>query len=155
MTIHPPDQFVTNRLIEGDCLDILPQLPANSVDLIFADPPYNLQLRGDLWRPNMTPVDAVNDDWDQFESFDAYDAFTRAWLLAARRVMKENATLWVSGTYHNIFRVGAIMQDMGFWLLNSVTWHRVNAMPNFRGTRLKNDIEFVIWAIQSSLAQTL
>ena len=139
----------TNRLIEGDCLEILPQLPAKSVDLIFADPPYNLQLRGDLWRPNMTPVDAVNDEWDQFESPATYDAFTRSWLTAAQRVMNENATLWVSGTYHNIFRVGAIMQDLGFWLLNTVTWHRVNAMPNFRGTRLKNDVEFVIWAKRS------
>jgi modification methylase len=116
------------------------------VDLVFADPPYNLQLQQELWRPNMTLVDAVDEDWDQFENFRAYDEFTRAWLLAVREVMKETATIWISGTYHNIFRVGTILQDLGFWMLNTVTWYKPNAMPNFRGTRLKNDVEFVIWA---------
>lgn len=135
-----------NQIIEGNCLDLLPQFPPHSVDLIFADPPYNLQLQNELWRPNNTQVDAVDDEWDQFDNFEAYDAFTRQWLTAARRVMKETATIWVSGTYHNIFRVGAIMQDLGFWILNTVTWFKPNAMPNFRGTRLKNDVEFVIWA---------
>jgi modification methylase len=134
------------QIIHGDALTILPEIPQHSVDLVFADPPYNLQLQGDLWRPNLTQVDAVTDEWDKFETLEAYDTFTRNWLTAVRRVMKPDATIWVSGTYHNIFRVGAIMQDLGFWILNTITWHKINAMPNFRGKRLKNDIEFVIWA---------
>lgn len=139
-------QLPINQILRGDTLDILPTLPAHTVDLIYADPPYNLQLQNDLWRPNLTRVDAVDDDWDRFDDFAAYDTFTRAWLTHARRVMKDTATIWVSGTYHNIFRVGTLMQDAGFWVLNTVTWHRPNAMPNFRGVRLKNDVEFVIWA---------
>ena len=135
-----------DQILLGDCLAILPTLPPASVDMVFADPPYNLQLTQELWRPNLTLVDAVDEDWDQFENFTAYDAFTRAWLGAVRDVMKPTATIWVSGTYHNIFRVGSIMQDLGFWLLNTVTWFKPNAMPNFRGTRLKNDVEFLIWA---------
>lgn len=135
-----------DQIVQGDSLNVLQTLPRNSVDLIFADPPYNLQLNQELWRPNLTQVDAVDDAWDQFDDFSAYDAFTRAWLTAARAVMKETATIWISGTYHNIFRVGAIMQDLGFWILNTITWFKPNAMPNFRGTRLKNDVEFVIWA---------
>jgi modification methylase len=138
-----------DQILLGEVLDLLPTLPRRSVDLVFADPPYNLQLRQDLWRPNLTMVDAVDEDWDQFEDFAAYDAFTRAWLTAVRDVMKPTATIWISGTYHNIFRVGAILQDLGFWLLNTVSVFKPNAMPNFRGTRLKNDVEFVIWA-QSS-----
>ncbi|MBN2303452.1 MAG: site-specific DNA-methyltransferase [Anaerolineae bacterium] len=135
-----------NRIIQGDALSILPALDENSVDVVFADPPYNLQLQHELWRPNMTLVDAVNDAWDQFDGFDAYDHFTRVWLTGVRHVMKDTATIWISGTYHNIFRVGTILQDLGFWLLNTVTWFKPNAMPNFRGTRFKNDVEFVIWA---------
>ena len=135
-----------NKILVGDSIERINSLPESYVDLVFADPPYNLQLQQDLWRPNMTHVDAVNDEWDQFESFEAYDNFTRNWLQATRRVMKKDATIWVSGTYHNIFRVGNIMQDLGFWLLNTVSWFKTNAMPNFRGTRLKNDVEFVIWA---------
>jgi modification methylase len=135
-----------DRILQGNTLDILPTLPHRSVDLVFADPPYNLQLQHDLWRPNMTRVDAVDNEWDQFDGFEAYDEFTRAWLLAVRRVMKTTATIWISGTYHNIFRVGAILQDLDFWLLNTVVWHKSNAMPNFRGKRLKNDVEVVIWA---------
>lgn len=142
-------EYPLNQILRGDTLDILPRLPARSVDLIFADPPYNLQLQQELWRPNMTRVEPVDDEWDRFDSFDAYDTFTRAWLSAARCVMKESATIWVSGTYHNIFRVGAIMQDLGFWILNTVAWQKVNAMPNFRGVRLKNDTEWVIWAKKS------
>jgi modification methylase len=138
-------QFL-DQILQGNTFDILPTLPERSVDLIFADPPYNLQLRQELWRPNMTKVDAVDDAWDQFDGFDAYDDFTRRWLIAARRVMKPTATLWISGTYHNIFRVGAILQDLGFWLLNTIAWFKRNATPNFRGTRLKNDVEWVIWA---------
>lgn len=137
---------IFNQIIQGDCRTVLPTLPADSVDLIFADPPYNLQLRKNLWRPNNTQVDAVDDAWDQFDSIAAYDTFTQEWLTAVRHVMKPTATIWVSGTYHNIFRVGAILQDLGFWLLNTVSWFKPNAMPNFRGTRLKNDVEFVIWA---------
>ena len=152
--------MMTNKLpicevIEGDTLKVLPTWPAKSVDMVFADPPYNLQLRNELWRPNITKVDAVDDEWDQFagqnttEVFQAYDEFTRAWLSEVRRVMKDDATIWVSGTYHNIFRVGTIMQDLGFWVLNTITWFKPNAMPNFNGTRLKNDVEFVIWAKKS------
>lgn len=135
-----------NQVLEGDSLTCLPTLPKASVDLIFADPPYYLQLQKDLWRPNLTQVDAVNDAWDRFDNFPAYDDFTRRWLLACREVMKDSATIWVSGTYHNIFRVGVIMQDLGFWILNAITWHKPNAMPNFRGARLKNDVEVIIWA---------
>lgn len=141
-----------DTLIQGDTLLILPTLPAESVDVIFADPPYNLQLDGELWRPNLTKVDAVDDVWDKFASFDDYDTFTRAWLIEAQRIMKARSSIWVSGTYHNIFRVGAIMQDLGFWVLNTVTWLKPNAMPNFNGTRLKNDVEFVIWAKKSEKA---
>ena len=138
-----------NQLIVGNTLDVLPQLPESSVDVVFADPPYNLQLERDLWRPNLTIVDAVDNDWDQFDGFNAYDEFTRNWLEAVYRIMNDTATIWISGTYHNIFRVGTILQDLGFWLLNTVTWYKPNAMPNFRGTRLKNDVEFVIWAKKS------
>jgi modification methylase len=143
LTDSPP---IRDQIFHGDALDILPTLPANSVDLVFADPPYNLQLEQDLWRPNLTMVDAVDEAWDQFEGFESYDQFTTTWLEAARRVMKDTASIWVSGTYHNIFRVGAILQDLGFWILNTVTWSKPNATPNFRGTRLKNDVEIVIWA---------
>ncbi len=121
-------------------------LPEKSVDAIFADPPYNLQLSGALTRPDQSRVDAVDDAWDQFESFAAYDSFTRAWLLAARRVLKPNGTIWVIGSYHNIFRVGAIMQDLGFWLLNDIVWRKANPMPNFRGRRFQNAHETMIWA---------
>ncbi len=122
------------------------RLPAASVDLIFADPPYNLQLQGDLKRPDDSKVDAVDDDWDKFSSFSAYDDFTRAWLMAARRVMKPSATIWVIGSYHNIFRVGTILQDLGFWILNDVVWRKTNPMPNFRGRRFTNAHETMIWA---------
>lgn len=135
-----------DRIVQGDVLEVLPSLPEACADLVFADPPYNLQLKQELWRPNLTRVDAVDEEWDQFEGFGAYDAFTREWLQAVRQVMKESATIWISGTYHNIFRVGSILQDLGFWILNTIAWYKPNAMPNFRGTRLKNDIEFVVWA---------
>jgi len=121
-------------------------LPAASVDLVFADPPYNLQLGGDLSRPDNSRVDAVDDAWDKFESFEAYDAFTRAWLLACRRVLKPGGALWVIGSYHNIFRVGAALQDLGFWILNDVVWRKANPMPNFRGRRFTNAHETLIWA---------
>jgi DNA modification methylase len=142
-------QLPINQILQGDSIEVMHSLPASSIDLVFADPPYNMQLQQDLWRPNLTHVDAVDDAWDQFADFAAYDEFTRQWLTAVRRVMKDTATIWISGTYHNIFRVGTLMQDLGFWVLNTVTWFKPNAMPNFKGTRLKNDVEFVIWAKRS------
>jgi DNA modification methylase len=135
-----------NQILKGNCVDVLNTLPAQSVDLIFADPPYNLQLQRDLHRPNMSKVSAVNDHWDQFPSFEAYDEFTRAWLSACKRVLKPTGSIWVIGSYHNIFRVGAIMQDLGFWLLNDVIWVKTNPMPNFRGVRFTNAHETMIWA---------
>src|SRR5436853_1596921 len=134
------------RIVVGDCVAEMAKLPAESVDLVFADPPYNLQLQSDLKRPDDSRVDAVDDDWDKFSSFSAYDDFTRAWLLACRRVMKPAATLWVIGSYHNIFRVGALLQDLGFWILNDVIWRKTNPMPNFRGRRFTNAHETLIWA---------
>src|SRR6201989_1824057 len=139
----------TPHIIVGDCVAELSRLAAESVDLVFADPPYNLQLQGDLKRPDDSRVDAVDDDWDKFSSFSAYDDFTRAWLLPCRRVMKPNAPLWVIGSYHNIFRVGAILQDLGFWILNDVIWRKANPMPNFRGRRFTNAHETLIWAMKS------
>jgi DNA modification methylase len=138
-----------DQIIMGDCVEIMKKMPENSVDLIFADPPYNLQLGGDLFRPNQTKVDAVNDHWDQFESFSTYDDFTTEWLTEARRVLKVNGSIWVIGSYHNIFRVGRIMQDLGFWILNDVLWIKSNPMPNFMGTRFNNAHETLIWASKS------
>lgn len=135
-----------NTILHGDNIEVLNSLPENSVDLIFADPPYNLQLQKDLWRPNMTKVDAVDDDWDQFRSFEQYDQFTHDWLSAARRVLKEIGTIWVIGSYHNIYRVGSIMQDLGFWILNDILWIKTNPMPNFRGVRFTNAHETLLWA---------
>jgi modification methylase len=135
-----------DSILKGDCITELEKLPAGSVDLVFADPPYNLQLEGRLTRPDQSEVDAVDNDWDKFASFSAYDDFTRAWLLAVRRVMKPNATIWVIGSYHNIFRVGAILQDLGFWILNDIVWRKTNPMPNFRGRRFTNAHETMIWA---------
>ena len=137
----------------GDCVAEMSKLPAGSVDLVFADPPYNLQLQGDLKRPDDSRVDAVDDDWDKFASFSAYDDFTRAWLIACRRIMKPNATLWVIGSYHNIFRVGTILQDLGFWILNDVIWRKSNPMPNFRGRRFTNAHETLIWAAREPNAR--
>ncbi|OPB29221.1 site-specific DNA-methyltransferase [Bartonella sp. WD12.1] len=137
-----------NKILKGDCVAMLEKLPKHSVDMIFADPPYNLQLENTLYRPDHSRVDAVNDSWDQFENFAAYDAFTRAWLLACRRVLKPNGTLWVIGSYHNIFRVGTALQDLGFWLLNDIIWRKNNPMPNFRGRRFQNAHETLIWAVR-------
>ncbi len=135
-----------NTIIPGDCIEAMRSLPSASVDLVFADPPYNLQLGGDLSRPDGSHVDAVTDDWDKFSSFATYDKFTREWLAEARRVLKPNGALWVIGSYHNIFRVGSILQDMGFWILNDVVWRKANPMPNFKGTRFTNAHETLIWA---------
>jgi modification methylase len=142
-----------NQILHGDCTEILGTLPADSVDLIFADPPYNLQLQNDLYRPNRSKVDAVNDGWDKFEDFKEYDEFTRKWLSASQRVLKETGTIWVIGSYHNIYRVGAIMQDLGFWILNDVLWIKDNPMPNFRGVRFTNAHETLIWAQKKKGAQ--
>ncbi|MCK0168561.1 site-specific DNA-methyltransferase [Jannaschia sp. S6380] len=138
-----------DTIMAGDCVAAMDGLPANSVDLIFADPPYNLQLRGDLHRPDNSRVDAVDDHWDQFESLRAYDAFSRGWMKSARRVLKPDGAIWVIGSYHNIFRVGTALQDQGFWLLNDVVWRKTNPMPNFRGKRLTNAHETMIWASKS------
>lgn len=134
-----------DQVLVGDCRQILTELPENSIDLVFADPPYNLQLEGELWRPNLTKVDAVDDDWDQFDSFAQYDTFTRQWLEACRRVLKPTGTLWVIGSYHNIYRVGKILQDLQFWFLNDVVWVKANPMPNFRGVRYTNAHETLLW----------
>ncbi|MET3926431.1 site-specific DNA-methyltransferase [Devosia sp. 2618] len=138
-----------DTILVGDCIDHMNALPAGSVDLIFADPPYNLQLEQSLTRPDQSKVDAVDDEWDKFESFAHYDTFTRAWLKAARRVLKPDGALWVIGSYHNIFRVGTALQDLDFWMLNDVIWRKANPMPNFRGTRFTNAHETLIWAARS------
>ena len=132
-------------IIPGDCVEAMRTLPTDSVDMIFADPPYNLQLGGDLSRPDGSHVDAVTDDWDKFDSFAAYDKFSREWLTEARRLLKPNGSLWVIGSYHNIFRLGAMLQDMGFWILNDIVWRKSNPMPNFKGTRFTNAHETLIW----------
>src|SRR3954468_305443 len=145
----PPPDLPLGTIIEDDCVAAMRRLPAGCIDMVFADPPYNLQLGGDLFRPEGGLVDAVDDDWDKFETFAAYDAFTKAWLHEARRVLKPNGTLWVIGSYHNIFRVGAALQDEGFWILNDIVWRKANPMPNFRGTRFTNAHETLIWASRS------
>jgi len=141
----PAPEVATDRIIQGDCIPAMAALPDKCVDMIFADPPYNLQLGGELFRPEGGLVDAVDDDWDKFDSFATYDGFTRAWLKEARRVLKDDGTLWVIGSYHNIFRVGAAVQDEGYWILNDIVWRKANPMPNFRGTRFTNAHETLIW----------
>ncbi len=142
-----------NQIIDGDCIEVMNSLPEGSIDLIFADPPYNLQLKGDLHRPDNSKVDAVDDAWDRFASFGAYDDFTRKWLKAARRLLKPNGAIWVIGSYHNIFRVGTAMQDAGYWILNDVVWRKSNPMPNFRGKRLTNAHETMIWASREEMSK--
>lgn len=138
------------RILVGDCVALMNALPEASVDMVFADPPYNLQLGGGLTRPDQSTVDGVDAAWDRFDSFADYDAFTRDWLAAARRCLSDTGTLWVIGSYHNIFRVGAILQDLGFWILNDVIWRKTNPMPNFKGTRFQNAHETLIWAAKSA-----
>ena len=145
MSEHPLANWL-DQTIHGDCLEVLQSLPAESVDLIFADPPYNLQRQGELLRPNLSRVQGVDEDWDKFENLKAYDEFTEAWLSACRRVLKPTGTLWVIGSYHNIYRVGSILQDLGYWILNDVVWVKSNPMPNFRGVRFTNAHETLIWA---------
>jgi modification methylase len=151
----------SDRVLVGDCIDLMLSLPEGSVDMVFADPPYNLQLGGELLRPDNSRVDAVDDDWDKFgdpadplgTSFARYDSFTRGWLAAARRVLKPEGTLWVIGSYHNIFRIGTALQDLGFWLLNDIVWRKSNPMPNFKGKRFTNAHETLIWAARDQAAK--
>ena len=142
-----------DQILRGDCIEHMKALPSNSIDMIFADPPYNLQLGGELYRPDGSHVDAVTDDWDKFDTFAAYDRFTRAWLKEARRILKDDGALWVIGSYHNIFRVGAAVQDLGYWILNDIVWRKTNPMPNFRGTRFTNAHETLIWASKGEKAK--
>ena len=142
-----------DTILHGDCLDLLADLPEGEFDAVFADPPYNLQLNGDLYRPNQTRVDGVEEAWDQFSGFAAYDAFTRAWLTGCRRVLKDTGTLWVIGSYHNIYRVGGILQDLDFWMLNDIVWRKTNPMPNFRGRRFTNAHETLLWCAKSADAR--
>lgn len=135
-----------NKILQGDCIEVMQLLPEKSIDMVFADPPYFLQLNQELWRPNQTRVQAVEDEWDQFDDWQAYDRFSQSWLAACKRVLRDNGTIWVIGTYHNIYRIGSIMQDLGFWFLNDVVWIKTNPMPNFRGVRFANAHETLIWA---------
>lgn len=139
---------IINSIIIGDCLEVMKKINDNTFDMVFADPPYNMQLQNELYRPNNTKVDAVDDDWDKFNGFGHYDEFTRAWFTEVKRVMKKNATFWVIGSYHNIFRVGNILQDMGFWILNDVIWVKSNPMPNFKGVRFTNATETLLWVVK-------
>jgi modification methylase len=148
-----PGALPLDEIIKGDCLEAMARLPPECVDLVFADPPYNLQLESSLSRPDQSLVDGVDDDWDKFASFSDYDNFTRAWLTAVRRVMKKDATIFVIGSYHNIFRAGSILQDLGFWILNDIIWRKANPMPNFRGRRFTNAHETLIWAVKSARAK--
>jgi len=142
-----------DQILIGDCIAAMRALPDACVDMVFADPPYNLQLGGDLFRPEGGRVDAVDNEWDKFDSLKAYDEFSRAWLSEARRILKPNGTLWVIGSYHNIFRVGSVLQDEGFWILNDIVWRKVNPMPNFKGTRFTNAHETLIWASKGENAK--
>jgi modification methylase len=150
---RPKSELALDRIIEGDCVAEMARLPDKCVDMIFADPPYNLQLGGDLFRPEGSRVDAVDDDWDHFESFAAYDHFTRGWLAEARRILKDDGTIWVIGSYHNVFRIGALLQDSEFWILNDIVWRKTNPMPNFRGTRFTNAHETLIWCAKDEKAR--
>ncbi len=143
-----------DSILAGDCLEELRKIPSESVDVVFADPPYNLQLGGGLTRPNQTRVDGVDDEWDKFSSFAAYDGFSREWMAQCRRILKPTGTIWVIGSYHNIFRAGTVMQDLGFWILNDIVWRKTNPMPNFRGTRFANAHETLIWATRSEDQKT-
>ena len=138
-----------DRVLVGDCVELMDTMPEGGIDMVFADPPYNLQLRAPLHRPNNSRVDGVDETWDKFSGLEAYDRFTRAWLTAARRILKDDGTLWVIGSYHNIFRVGAALQDLGFWILNDIVWRKTNPMPNFRGRRVTNAHETMIWCAKS------
>jgi len=141
-------EHIENSVILGDAIEVLKTIDDNTFDMVFADPPYNMQLQNDLYRPNNTKVDGVDDEWDKFRSFKDYDNYLIDWLKEVKRVMKKNATFWVIGTYHNIFRVGAILQDLGFWILNDIIWIKSNPMPNFRGVRFTNATETLLWTVK-------
>ena len=153
LPLEQPTALPVGQILEGDCVEAMRSIPTGSIDLVFADPPYNLQLGGDLNRPDGSHVDAVTDDWDKFDTFKAYDDFTRSWLIEAKRILKPDGALWVIGSYHNIYRVGAILQDLGFWILNDIVWRKSNPMPNFRGTRFTNAHETLLWCSQSEKAK--
>jgi modification methylase len=148
-----PVELPLDSILQGDCIEMMRSLPAASIDMIFADPPYNLQLGGDLHRPDGSQVDAVNDEWDKFDSLATYDRFTHAWLAEAKRILKPGGNIWVIGSYHNIFRVGAALQDQGYWILNDIVWRKANPMPNFKGTRFTNAHETLIWASMGEKAR--
>ena len=148
-----PVELPLDSILQGDCIEMMRSLPAASIDMIFADPPYNLQLGGDLHRPDGSQVDAVNDEWDKFDSLATYDRFTHAWLAEAKRIPKPGGNIWVIGSYHNIFRVGAALQDQGYWILNDIVWRKANPMPNFKGTRFTNAHETLIWASMGEKAR--
>ena len=148
-----PVELPLDSILQGDCVEMMRSLPAASVDMIFADPPYNLQLGGDLLRPDGSQVDAVNDEWDKFDSLATYDRFTHGWLKEAKRILKPGGSIWVIGSYHNIFRVGTALQDQGYWILNDVVWRKANPMPNFKGTRFTNAHETLIWASMGEKAR--
>lgn len=145
--------FATDTVYQGDCIALMNAMPEKSADMVFADPPYNMQLGGELLRPDNSRVDGVDDAWDRFESFAAYDRFTAEWLTAARRLLKDDGTLWVIGSYHNIFRVGAVLQNLGYWILNDIIWRKSNPMPNFKGTRFTNAHETLIWCAKDKDAR--
>ena len=151
--VVPTKPLPLNQILMDDCVAAMASLPDACVDMVFADPPYNLQLGGDLFRPEGGRVDAVDNDWDKFDSNAAYDAFSRAWMAEARRILKPNGTMWVIGSYHNIFRVGSVLQDQGFWILNDIIWRKANPMPNFKGTRFTNAHETLIWASKNENAR--
>ncbi len=154
--ITKPDiKPLLNKILVGDCIAQLKKIPSKSVDVVFADPPYNLQLAGNLTRPDQSRVDGVDNDWDKFDTFKAYDKFTKDWMSECQRVLKDNGTLWVIGSYHNIFRVGTVLQDLGFWILNDVIWRKSNPMPNFRGKRFTNAHETMIWASKSEQSKNV
>ena len=152
-TRQQPRELVLDTILQGDCIAEMARLPDKCVDIIFADPPYNLQLGGDLFRPEGSRVDAVDDEWDKFESLTTYDNFTRDWLEQARRILKDNGTIWVIGSYHNIYRVGSLLQDADFWILNDIVWRKTNPMPNFRGTRFTNAHETLLWCAKDEKAR--
>jgi len=152
-TRQKPRELALDTILQGDCIAEMARLPDKSVDMIFADPPYNLQLGGDLFRPEGSRVDAVDDEWDKFDSLTTYDNFTRDWLEQARRILKDNGTIWVIGSYHNIYRVGSLLQDADFWILNDIVWRKTNPMPNFRGTRFTNAHETLLWCAKDEKAR--
>ncbi len=149
----PKPKLPLNQIIAGDAVQVMQSLPEGSIDLIFADPPYNMQIKGNLWRPDFSKVEGVDDDWDKFKDYGSYDDFTEAWLKAARRLLKPDGAIWVIGTYHNIYRVGKLLQDLGFWVINEIIWEKTNPMPNFMGVRFTNAHETLIWAKKTSTSK--